>query len=61
MLAASMTATGISADDVAAQVIGAIRRGDFYILSNPEWSEAVRERGERIADGGPVAAPPNPS
>jgi len=46
---------GIDPDDVAAQVVDAIRTGRFWVLTHPTTVESARKRWEAIAsDGQPV-------
>jgi NAD(P)-dependent dehydrogenase (short-subunit alcohol dehydrogenase family) len=59
-LAASMAATGLAPEVVAAEVVDAIRTARFYVLPNHEWTPAIGERAARIMAGGPVVPPPHP-
>ncbi len=46
---------GIDPDDVAAQVVDAVRTGRFWVLTHPTTVESARKRWEAIAgDGQPV-------
>jgi short-subunit dehydrogenase len=46
---------GIDPDDVAAQVVDAIRTGRFWVLTHPTTVESARKRWDAIArDGQPV-------
>lgn len=47
-VAAALIAGGLDPDDVARQVVDAIRHRRFYILTHPEWKPMISGRVERI-------------
>lgn len=56
-VAAALIAGGLEPDDVARQVIDAIRTRRFYILTHPEWKPMISGRVERIvAESHPLIA-----
>lgn len=42
---------GLEPDDVAAQIVDAIRHRRFYVVTHQEWASAVTQRAGRIVDG----------
>jgi NAD(P)-dependent dehydrogenase (short-subunit alcohol dehydrogenase family) len=56
-MTASMAATGLDADVVAGDAVDAILNDRFYVLSNPEWAEAVTERAAAVRRGDPPVPP----
>jgi hypothetical protein len=42
---------GLAPADVAAQVVDAVKRNRFYILTHPEWKEMIRSRMDDILEG----------
>jgi hypothetical protein len=51
----ALIASGIDPDDVATQVVDAIRTGRFWVLTHPTTVESARKRWDAIAvDGQPV-------
>jgi NAD(P)-dependent dehydrogenase (short-subunit alcohol dehydrogenase family) len=49
-VAAALIAGGLDPDDVARQVVDAIRTRRFYILTHPEWKPMISGRVARIVD-----------
>jgi NAD(P)-dependent dehydrogenase (short-subunit alcohol dehydrogenase family) len=47
-LVGALLAEGLQPDDVAAQVVEAIRTRRFYVLTHPEWKPMIASRMERI-------------
>jgi NAD(P)-dependent dehydrogenase (short-subunit alcohol dehydrogenase family) len=45
-----LTSPRTPAEDVAAQVVGAIRSNRFWILTHPEYNDQIRERSRGIVD-----------
>ena len=45
-----MVEGGMSPADVAARVVAAIRRNDFYIFTHPEFNEHIEGRMNRILE-----------
>jgi hypothetical protein len=41
---------GLAPADVAAQVVDAVRHDRFYILTHPDWKDAIRTRMEDILE-----------
>ena len=46
-----LIANGLEPDDVAAQVVDAIKTRRFYVITHPEWMPMVTGRTRRIAEG----------
>lgn len=44
-------ATGMPPEEVADKVLGAIREGQLYVLTHPQFGEAVKAHYEGLADG----------
>ena len=47
----------VSPESVANQVIDAVRKGRFWVLTHPEYNETVTRRTEAIVGGGGVVVP----
>jgi NAD(P)-dependent dehydrogenase (short-subunit alcohol dehydrogenase family) len=47
--ARKLLAQGMDPDEVADQVVHAIRSGEFWILTHPDWKRVLRERVEALA------------
>jgi hypothetical protein len=45
-----LTSPRTPAEDVAAQVVDAIRGNRFWILTHPEYNDQIRERSRGIVD-----------
>ena len=43
-MAGQIVAAGISPTDVAAMIVDAIKRNDFWILTHPDWKKVMKER-----------------
>lgn len=56
-LVAQFFATALEPDELAEAVVEAIRDERFYVLTHPEWLNAIRARCTRIAEGAAPQAP----
>lgn len=52
--------TWMEGDEAARIILGAVRRGDLYVITHPETSPRVEARRERIRDAFVAAARPLP-
>jgi hypothetical protein len=43
-LAGPIVDAGIAPAEVAAMIVAAIRKNEFWILTHPEWKNVIRER-----------------
>lgn len=60
-LVAEWIAAGLEPDVVAGAVVEAIREERFYVLTHPEWLDAIKARCAGIIQGtGPQALSPQP-
>jgi hypothetical protein len=51
-----MSAVGEDPSEVARQALDAVARGRF-VVTPPEWHDAIRARGRRLAAGDPPETP----
>lgn len=54
-LVAGLITGGLDPDDVAGQVLDAVRADRFYVLTHPEWSSLITDRADRIVTAQPPA------
>lgn len=50
-IVAGLIDSGLEPDDVAAQVLAAVRERRFYVLTHPDWNGQITDRVERIVGG----------
>ncbi len=50
-IVSGLIAGGLDPNDVAAEVLDAVRKGQVYVLTHKDWSSAVTRRAERMVAG----------
>jgi hypothetical protein len=48
----------MSADEVAGMVVDAVRTGEFWVLTHPDYRSIIQQRAAGIGDGGRPFQPP---
>jgi NAD(P)-dependent dehydrogenase (short-subunit alcohol dehydrogenase family) len=50
-IVAGLIDSGLEPDDVAAQVLDAVRERRFYVLTHPDWNGQITDRVDRVVGG----------